>query len=249
MRRRWRVLRRIHGRVLGHRRRRRRSGLGRWRRRGHLRPLDLDARRNVGELGRVREGEVVRGRNRPVVIEVTEHTAIQDYAALREALHACGPVKVSVDDAGAGFSSLRHILELEPDVVKLDIGLIQGIDRDLARQALAAGLRHYAQRTGTLLIADGARFEGSAVSGGTTFSCALNASSADATTAGFTVPTNCDLVASPADGCTYKVTVNTASATRNGNSIEGTVNGRLNKSCTGGSSTATDFSMTIVGMR
>jgi hypothetical protein len=103
--------------------------------------------------------------------------------------------------------------------------------------------------TGTLLIADGARFEGSAVSGGTTFSCALNASSADATTAGFTVPTNCDLVASPADGCTYKVTVNTASATRNGNSIEGTVNGRLNKSCTGGSSTATDFSMTIVGMR
>ena len=102
-----------------------------------------------------RAAEVVRGRNRPVVIEVTEHTAIQDYAALRAALHACGPVKVSVDDAGAGFSSLRHILELEPDVVKLDIGLIQGIDHDLARQALAAGLRHYAQRTGTLLIAEG----------------------------------------------------------------------------------------------
>jgi EAL domain-containing protein (putative c-di-GMP-specific phosphodiesterase class I) len=86
---------------------------------------------------------------------VTEHTAIDDYPALRTALRECGPVKISVDDAGAGFASLRHILELEPDVVKLDIGLISGIDRDLARQALVAGLSHYAADTGTLLIAEG----------------------------------------------------------------------------------------------
>jgi hypothetical protein len=103
--------------------------------------------------------------------------------------------------------------------------------------------------TGKLIVSDGARFEGSAVNGGTTFTCALNASMADAATASFTVPTSCDLVPSPADGCTYKVTVNAASATRNGNSIEGTVNGRLNKSCNGGSSTATDFSMSLAGMR
>jgi PAS domain S-box-containing protein len=109
-----------------------------------------------------RAAEVVRGRERPVVVEVTEHTAIEDYVALRAALAACGPVKVSVDDAGAGFASLRHILELEPDVVKLDIGLIHGIDGDLARQALAAGMRHYAQRTGTLLIAEGVETEAEA---------------------------------------------------------------------------------------
>jgi len=64
-------------------------------------------------------------------------------------------VKVSVDDAGAGFASMRHILELKADVVKLDIGLIRGIDSDLGRQALAAGLCHYAAETGTLLIAEG----------------------------------------------------------------------------------------------
>jgi PAS domain S-box-containing protein len=98
---------------------------------------------------------VVRTTTRPVVIEVTEHTAIDDYEQLRRALHECGPIKVSVDDAGAGFSSLRHILELCPDVVKLDIGLIKGIDTDLARQALVAGLCHYAADTGTLLIAEG----------------------------------------------------------------------------------------------
>ena len=106
--------------------------------------------------------DIVSRSTRTVVIEVTEHTAIEDYPALRAALHACGPVKVSVDDAGAGFASLRHILELEPDVVKLDIGLISGIDHDLARQALAAGLSHYAADTGTVLIAEGVETEAEA---------------------------------------------------------------------------------------
>jgi EAL domain-containing protein (putative c-di-GMP-specific phosphodiesterase class I) len=60
-----------------------------------------------------------------------------------------------VDDAGAGYASLRHILELQPEFVKLDIGLVRGIDADPARQALAAGLRHYADETGNTLIAEG----------------------------------------------------------------------------------------------
>jgi EAL domain-containing protein (putative c-di-GMP-specific phosphodiesterase class I) len=69
---------------------------------------------------------------------------------------------VSIDDAGAGFASLRHILELEPDVVKLDIGLIRGIDTDLARQALTAGMSHYARSTNTLLVAEGVETAGEA---------------------------------------------------------------------------------------
>jgi EAL domain-containing protein (putative c-di-GMP-specific phosphodiesterase class I) len=99
--------------------------------------------------------DVVTRSDEPLVIEVTEHTEISDYPALRDALQRCGQIKVSVDDAGAGFASMRHILELHPDVVKLDIGLIRGIDVDLGRQALAAGLCHYAAQTGTLLIAEG----------------------------------------------------------------------------------------------
>ena len=98
---------------------------------------------------------VVAASASPVVIEVTEHVAIRDYADLRRALDDCGTVKVSVDDAGAGFASMRHILDLKADVVKLDIALIRGIDADLGRQALAAGLCHYAAETGTLLIAEG----------------------------------------------------------------------------------------------
>ena len=82
------------------------------------------------------------GHVRPVVLEVTEHVAIEDYAAIRAAVASLGPdVRVSVDDAGAGFASFRHILELRPDFVKLDIGLVRDIDRDDVRQALVAGHR------------------------------------------------------------------------------------------------------------
>ena len=93
--------------------------------------------------------------DRPLVVEVTEHVEVESYAAVRDAVRHCPGVRISVDDAGAGYASLRHILELQPDFVKLDIGLVRNIDSDPARQALAAGLRHYAEATGTVLIAEG----------------------------------------------------------------------------------------------
>jgi PAS domain S-box-containing protein len=99
--------------------------------------------------------DVAAGADRPVVVEITEHVEVESYAAVRDAVSRCPGVRISVDDAGAGYASLRHILELQPDFVKLDIGLVRGIDADPARQALAAGLRHYADETGNTLIAEG----------------------------------------------------------------------------------------------
>ena len=93
--------------------------------------------------------------DRPLVVEITEHVEVESYAALRAAVATCPGVRISVDDAGAGYASLRHILELQPDFVKLDIALVRNIDIDPARQALAAGLRHYADTTGNILIAEG----------------------------------------------------------------------------------------------
>ena len=95
-------------------------------------------------------------RSRPIVIEVTEHVGIGDYPALREAIDALGPaVHLAVDDAGAGFAGLRHIVELRPHFLKLDIGLVRHVDRDVARQAMVTGLRHYAARVGCEIIAEG----------------------------------------------------------------------------------------------
>ncbi|HEX7399721.1 MAG TPA: EAL domain-containing protein [Candidatus Limnocylindrales bacterium] len=93
---------------------------------------------------------------RPLVLEITEHVAIVDYVALRAELAALGPtVRVAVDDAGAGYASFHHILELAPDLVKLDIGLIRGIDADPARQALLAGMAYFAVRRKIRLVAEG----------------------------------------------------------------------------------------------
>jgi EAL domain-containing protein (putative c-di-GMP-specific phosphodiesterase class I) len=98
---------------------------------------------------------IVRGAHRRLVFELTEHVAITDYAALRGALAKLDGVEVAVDDAGAGYASLRHLLELRPAFAKLDLSLVRNIHADPLRQALAAGLGYYAQRTGCQLIAEG----------------------------------------------------------------------------------------------
>ena len=99
--------------------------------------------------------EACSSTTRPIVLEVTEHTAITDYEALTRAVLTMPNVKLAVDDAGAGYTSLSHILQLRPDYVKLDISIVRNIDRDPARQAMAAGMCHFADTMGTVIIAEG----------------------------------------------------------------------------------------------
>ncbi|HEY3548354.1 MAG TPA: PAS domain S-box protein [Propionicimonas sp.] len=100
--------------------------------------------------------ELVAIRTGPTVLEVTEHAAIEDYPAVRRAIARLGPsVSLAVDDAGAGFASLRHVVELNPQFLKVDISLVRAIDRDLTRQAMVAGLAQFAQRARCTVIAEG----------------------------------------------------------------------------------------------
>lgn len=92
--------------------------------------------------------------SRPLILEITEHEAVEDYRLLRRRLAALR-VQLSVDDAGAGYASLRHILQLAPAFVKLDRSLVSGIDRDHARQSMVAGLVHFSKLAGCRLIAEG----------------------------------------------------------------------------------------------
>jgi PAS domain S-box-containing protein len=99
---------------------------------------------------------LLAGRSRRIVIEVTEHAEIDDYSAVRRAIEGFGPtVSLAVDDAGAGFASLRHIVELAPRFLKLDISLVRHVDHDLTRQAMVAGLSQFASRAGCQVIAEG----------------------------------------------------------------------------------------------
>jgi PAS domain S-box-containing protein len=99
---------------------------------------------------------ILAGYRRRLVLEVTEHAAVADYGAFRLAMAALGPTaELAVDDAGAGFASLRHILELRPAFVKLDRSLVAGLVSDEVRQAMIVGLVHFARATGCRLIAEG----------------------------------------------------------------------------------------------
>jgi EAL domain-containing protein (putative c-di-GMP-specific phosphodiesterase class I) len=90
-----------------------------------------------------------------IVLEITEHAAITNYDEFRWAIGRIGDVQVAIDDAGAGYASLRHIHELGPAWVKLDMTLVRGIDTDPLLEALVAGLAHFARRSGLRLIAEG----------------------------------------------------------------------------------------------
>jgi len=92
-----------------------------------------------------------------VVLEVTEHVGVENYeqlSAARQRLRAAG-VRLAVDDAGAGYASFRHIVRLGPDVIKLDRGIISGIDAEPAQCALAGALVGYAHDVGALVVAEG----------------------------------------------------------------------------------------------
>lgn len=105
-------------------------------------------------------GGLLRQSGWQTILELTEHTAVDDYEGLRRAIAALGDrVRLAIDDAGAGFASFRHILELAPQFVKLDRAIIAGLDADPARQAFVAGMRHFAVTTGCGLIAEGIETE------------------------------------------------------------------------------------------
>ncbi|HEX6655943.1 MAG TPA: EAL domain-containing protein [Candidatus Limnocylindria bacterium] len=103
---------------------------------------------------------ITGGAQRPLVVEITERMAIEDYGAARRLLRRHLPnARVAVDDAGAGFASLRHIAELRPAIVKLDMQLVRNVHRDPAREALVAGMVHFAAASGCELIAEGIETE------------------------------------------------------------------------------------------
>lgn len=99
-------------------------------------------------------------RTRPIVLEITEHDIIDDYAPLHAAMGRLGPdVRLAVDDAGAGVANFGHLVELRPDIVKIDAGLVHGVNADVSRQAVIVGLVHFAAMAGSLVLAEGVETE------------------------------------------------------------------------------------------
>jgi EAL domain-containing protein (putative c-di-GMP-specific phosphodiesterase class I)/ActR/RegA family two-component response regulator len=92
-----------------------------------------------------------------VVLELTERAAegdIRDLLSALEALRSLG-VRLAVDDMGTGAASLRQILWLQPQFLKLDIWLTQGLESGPSAKALAGALIHFAADIGATVIAEG----------------------------------------------------------------------------------------------
>jgi EAL domain-containing protein (putative c-di-GMP-specific phosphodiesterase class I) len=100
----------------------------------------------------------------PVLIEVTEHAAVSEYEPLMAALAACRDcgARIAVDDFGAGYSGLSHLLRIQPQIVKLDMQLTRDIDRDAAKQALASATAEFARRANLDIVAEGIETEAEA---------------------------------------------------------------------------------------
>jgi len=91
-----------------------------------------------------------------VVLEVTEHARVEDYPRFRRSIdrvRALGAT-LAVDDAGAGFSSLRHILELDAELIKLDGSLTRSLEDDPRRRSLAAALIEFGRESGASVLAE-----------------------------------------------------------------------------------------------
>ena len=92
-----------------------------------------------------------------IVLELTEHEAIEDYQDLVAHLYPMrqNALRIAVDDAGAGYASFRHILHLRPDLIKMDNSLTLNIEHKPESRALAAAILGFASQTSAEVVAEG----------------------------------------------------------------------------------------------
>ena len=92
-----------------------------------------------------------------IVLELSEHDQVEDYDALAAVvlpLRARG-MTLAIDDVGAGFSSLRHIVVTSPDIMKIDRSIVSGLDHDPVLAKLVESLVEFAHGCGVSVVAEG----------------------------------------------------------------------------------------------
>jgi EAL domain-containing protein (putative c-di-GMP-specific phosphodiesterase class I) len=92
-----------------------------------------------------------------IVVELTEHDQVADCSALLAQIAVLRDmgVRIAVDDAGTGFAGLQRILQLGPDIIKLDRFLIEGVDHDAVRRALVTAMVAFSASIGATLLGEG----------------------------------------------------------------------------------------------
>jgi EAL domain-containing protein (putative c-di-GMP-specific phosphodiesterase class I) len=99
-----------------------------------------------------------------VLVELSEGYPVDDYDTLLAVLRPLRDrgLRLAIDDVGAGFSSLRHVIRMSPDVIKLDRAVITGLDADPVARSLVRSLSAFARTAGALVVAEGVETAGEA---------------------------------------------------------------------------------------
>lgn len=92
-----------------------------------------------------------------ILLEISEHDRVDDYPRLLSRLDKLreSGFRLAIDDVGAGYSSLQHLVQIAPDVIKLDRSIVTGLAADPMRHTLVGSLVDFARGCGARLIAEG----------------------------------------------------------------------------------------------
>ena len=92
-----------------------------------------------------------------IVLELTEHVPVQDYVGLIDALADLREdgIRIAIDDAGTGYAGLEHLLQIRPDIVKLDMELTRGVHADPSRRALTTAMVTFCDEINATIVAEG----------------------------------------------------------------------------------------------
>jgi EAL domain-containing protein (putative c-di-GMP-specific phosphodiesterase class I) len=92
-----------------------------------------------------------------IIFEVTEGERIEDRPHLMNIFKSYSELgfQTAIDDFGAGYAGLNLLSDYQPDIVKIDMGLVRDIDKDKTRQAIVSGTVMICHAIGTLVVAEG----------------------------------------------------------------------------------------------
>nr|WP_106781711.1 EAL domain-containing protein [Lysinibacillus timonensis] len=92
-----------------------------------------------------------------VVFELTERSAVTDYLEFERVIahYRAQGYRIAIDDVGSGYNSLKTLIYVKPDFIKLDRSLIQQIDENEASQRLVSLIHDFAEQSHTKIIAEG----------------------------------------------------------------------------------------------
>jgi len=96
-----------------------------------------------------------------LILEIGEREEVADFQAARRALDDCrrSGMQIALDDFGTGYASLNPLVELMPDIIKLDIGLVRDVDRNVRKQTVIQAILQVCRQLGITVIGEGVETE------------------------------------------------------------------------------------------